>query len=469
MTSTTQPERGAVPIRRIALTALAGTSIEWYDFFLYGTAAALIFPTVFFPADMPPLVALIASFSTFAVGFIARPVGGVLFGHFGDKAGRKKALVTALFLMGIATTLIGCLPSYAELGPAAPLLLVALRFAQGLAIGGQWGGAVLLVTENAPAERRGFYGSFAQVGAPAGVILANLAFLMCTFSLSTEDFMAWGWRIPFLLSVVLIAVSAFVQHRLEDTPAFRELERQQLAKKAARIPEQPATRSPVLQALAAYPRQIVLAAGAFLAVQVTFYILIAFVIAYGTDPHGLNFTRGTMLGAVLVSAIVMIPMVLWASHYSDTHGRRGIYMTGAALLGLWGFALFPLIQTGSFLWITVGLTVGQVLVAMMYGPQAAFLSELFGTQVRYSGVSLAYQSGAIVGGALAPMIATTLLAQTGSTFAISIYIAIACAITVICVWRLDETHRVVLHEVQPDKPEPQGSSRSPESQSSIGL
>ncbi|MBB6093489.1 metabolite-proton symporter [Povalibacter uvarum] len=458
--------RGEHPIRRIALTALAGTSIEWYDFFLYGTAAALIFPTVFFPSDMPPLVALIASFSTFAVGFIARPIGGIVFGHFGDRAGRKKALVTALFLMGIATTLIGCLPTYAIVGPAAPLMLVALRFAQGLAIGGQWGGAVLLVTENAPAQRRGFYGSFAQVGAPLGVILANLAFLVCTFTLSTDDFMAWGWRIPFLLSVALIAVSAFVQHRLEDTPAFRDLERHQRVKKAT----QPATtKSPVLQAIATYPRQIALAAGAFLAVQVTFYILIAFVIAYGTDPGGLNLSRSTLLSAVLISAVVMIPMVLWAADYSDRHGRRGIYMTGAALLGVWAFVLFPLIETGSFLWITVGITVGQVLVSMMYGPQAAFLSELFGTQVRYSGVSLAYQSGAILGGALAPMIATTLLAQSGSTFAISIYIAIACAITIACVWGLEETHRVALHSVQPHDPGQPASDRGRESESSPRL
>ena len=211
-------------IRRIALTALAGTSIEWYDFFLYGTAAALIFPKAFFPAGLPPAIALLASFSTFAVGFIARPIGGIIFGHYGDRIGRKKALVVALVLMGLATTLIGCLPTYASIGVAAPLLLIILRFAQGIAIGGQWGGAVLIATENAPRERRGYYGSFAQVGAPIGVILANLAFLLVSTTTTPDAFMQWGWRVPFVVSVVLIGLALFVQLRLEDTVEFLKLQ-----------------------------------------------------------------------------------------------------------------------------------------------------------------------------------------------------------------------------------------------------
>src|SRR5882724_690029 len=210
-------------IRRIALATLAGTSIEWYDFFLYGTAAALIFPTVFFPADMPVAVALLASFSTFAVGFVARPLGGIVFGHFGDRVGGKKALVIALIIMGLATTLIGCLPTYASVGAAAPVLLIVLRFVQGIAIGGQWGGAVLIATENAPPARRGFYGSFAQVGAPAGVILANLAFLLVIANTSQQAFMHWGWRLPIVFSITLIVVALFVQLRLEDTAAFLKL------------------------------------------------------------------------------------------------------------------------------------------------------------------------------------------------------------------------------------------------------
>ncbi len=230
-------QASAQSMRKVATTSLAGTSIEWYDFFIYGTAAALIFPRAFFPADMPEMVALIASFSTFAVGFIARPVGGIFFGHFGDKVGRKKALVTALMMMGVATTVIGLLPTYATIGAAAPLALILLRFIQGLAVGGQWGGAMLLVTENAPANQRGFYGAFAQAGAPAGIILANLAFLAVSAALPDEAFMEWGWRIPFLLSVVLIGLSIYVQLNLEDTAAFKDLQEHAHVDQAPKIPD----------------------------------------------------------------------------------------------------------------------------------------------------------------------------------------------------------------------------------------
>jgi MFS family permease len=445
-------------VRRVALTALAATSIEWYDFFLYGTAAALVFPSVFFPADMPPLVGLLASFSTFAVGFLARPFGGVVFGHFGDRLGRKRALVTALLLMGGATTLIGCLPSYAVAGAAAPVLLIVLRFVQGLAIGGQWAGAVLLATENAPAAKRGFYGSLAQAGAPIGVIFANLAFLLVGAAVSDEAFLAWGWRVPFVASVVLIGLGLYVQLRLEDTAAFRELKAaknrrdEELAREHARrdgvtveaarvtlaAERQP---SPVLEAIRTYPKQIALVAGTFIAAQVTFYILVAFVIAYGSGAMGLGIPRGTMLAAVLIGAVVMIPAVIAAATLSDRLGRRGVIMTGAAAHALWGFALFPLIETGSLLWIAAGIGVGQVMVGMMYGPQAAFFTEIFGTKVRYSGASLGYQLGAILGGALAPVIATALLARQGSTIGISVYIAVACAISMISAWLLDESYR----------------------------
>src|SRR5687767_8472347 len=423
-------------IRKIALTALAGTSIEWYDFFLYGTAAALVFPKAFFSAGMPPAVALLASFSTFAVGFIARPVGGIIFGHYGDRIGRKRALVVALLLMGTATTLIGCLPTYAAIGAWAPILLIVLRFAQGIAIGGQWGGAVLLATENAPPSRRGFYGSFAQVGAPVGVILANLAFLIVSANTTPEAFLEWGWRVPFLASVILIGIALFIQLRLEETVEF--LRMQQSGRTTTAGQSRPATRSPVIEALRTHPKQIALAAGAFLAVQVPFYILVAFVIAYGTGPAGPGVSRDTMLSAVLVGAVAMIPALLISASWSDRRGRRGIYMTGAALLAAWSFAIFPLLDTGSFLWICVAIAVGQALVAMMYGPQAAFLTELFSTSVRYSGASLGYQLGAIIGGGFAPIIATALLAKYQSTVGISIYMAIACIITIISTALLSE-------------------------------
>ena len=456
------PHPGGPPeirsVRKVALTALAATSIEWYDFFLYGTAAALIFPTVFFPAEMPPLVSQLASFSTFAVGFIARPIGGIVFGHFGDRVGRKRALVTALLMMGIATTLMGCLPSYAVAGALAPLLLIVLRFVQGLAIGGQWAGAVLLATESAPPGQRGFYGSLAQTGAPIGTILANLAFLLVSTSLTDQAFLAWGWRVPFLVSVVLIALGLYVQLRLEDTAAFRELRvlkerrdaeaaaerarQSRIGIEAARA-ELAAERqpSPVLEAVRTYPRQIALAAGSFIAAQVTFYILVAFVIAYGSGASGLGIPRSTMLVGVLIGAVVMIPGVIVAAVVSDRYGRRGVIMLAAAALALWGFALFPLIDTRSLLWISVGIGVGQVLVGAMYGPQAAFFAEIFETRVRYSGASLGYQLGGILGGGLAPIIATALLARYGNTTGISVYIALACLVSFVSVRWLKETYR----------------------------
>jgi MFS family permease len=426
-------------MRRVALAALAGTSIEWYDFFIYGTAAALVFPTVFFPSDVPQYVALIASFSTFAVGFVARPVGGILFGHFGDRVGRKTTLVTALLLMGVATMLIGLLPSYETIGPLAPIALIVLRFAQGLAVGGQWGGAMLLVTENAPPERRGFYGAFAQAGAPVGVVLANVAFLLVTGLVSSEALVEWAWRIPFLFSILLIGLSMYIQLRIEDTPAFRRLQEVDAAAATAKA-ARPA-RSPVLDALARYPRQIALAAGAFLAVQVPFYIHITWVIAYGTSSEGLALSRSTMLLGVLIAAVVQVPALFIASAYSDRKGRRGIYMAGAVFTGLWSFALFPLIDTGSLLWISVGIAIGQIGVSMMYGPQAALLAELFPTDVRYSAASLGYQFGAILGGGLAPVIATALLHEMQSTVGVSAYMALSCAITLVSIVLLKETYK----------------------------
>ncbi|HIG43872.1 MAG: MFS transporter [bacterium] len=429
-------------MRKVAMTSLAGTSIEWYDFFIYGTAAALVFPALFFPEDMPELVKLMASFSTFAVGFLARPIGGVLFGHFGDRVGRKAALVTALMMMGVATTIIGLLPTYALIGPAAPVLLVLLRFTQGLAVGGQWGGAMLLVTESAPAEKRGFYGAFAQAGAPVGIILANIAFLLVSAFSSDDQFISWGWRIPFLMSVVLIGISMYVQLSLEDTPAFRELQLAKENRDVSEFLENEGTtskeRSPVLEALRLYPREIILAAGAFLAVQVTFYLLVAFMVAYGSNPEGLGLSRDTMLQAVLISSFIQIPTLFIAAAYSDRHGRRGVYMLGAILGGIWAFIMFPLIDTANFWLIVLAMSGGQIFLSMMYGPQAAFLAEMFATHVRYSGASLGYQLGAILGGALAPIIATYLWKDFGTIY-ISVYIAFASVLTLISVLLLTET------------------------------
>ncbi len=422
-------------MRRVAMTSLAGTSIEWYDFFLYGTAAAVIFPKAFFPQDLPTMVLLIISFSTLAVGFLARPLGGIIFGHFGDRIGRKRTLVVALMMMGFATTLIGFLPTYASIGIAAPLLLVALRFIQGLAIGGQWGGAMLLVTESAPADQRGWYGAYAQAGAPMGVILANLAFIGVSSSMSDEAFLEWGWRLPFIASIVLIGISMYIQLKIEDTEAFKNLSESQASDDK---PAQVVERSPVIEAVRKYPKRIMLAAGAFLSVQVTFYILIAFVIAYGVNSPDLNLSRDTMLMAVLVAAAIMVPTQFYFSGLSDRIGRKSVYKWGAILTGAWGFALFPLIDTGNPLLIGVAITVGLLFLGMQYGPQAAYFTELFSTEVRYSGASLGYQIGAILGGALAPTIAVLLWRDFG-IFYVSVYIMLAAILTLWSLSQLDET------------------------------
>lgn len=430
-------------MRKVALTALAGTSIEWYDFFLYATAAALVFPAAFFPTSSPT-IALILSFGTFAFGFIARPLGGILFGHFGDRIGRKKTLVIALVLMGVASTLIGLLPTYATIGVAAPILLTLLRFAQGLAIGGQWGGAMLLVTESAPSDKRGYYGAYAQAGAPVGVILANLAFVIISASVSEEFFMTWGWRIPFLVSVVLIGISMYIQLHMEDTQAFKELEAAKQSGHANDVPAKVVRRSPVLEALIKYPKRIALAAAAFLSIQVTFYILIGFILAYGGDPNGAAMSRNALLAAILLGSAIQIPTQFLSAAYSDRKGRRGIFMLGALLTAIWAFAIFPLIDTGSFLGTLVAVTGGLIFLGMMYGPQAAFFTELFSTEVRYSGASLGYQIGAIVGGAFAPTIATILWTEYDIIW-VSVYIAFASILSLLAVLLLTETFQNSLH------------------------
>ena len=424
-------------MRKVALTALAGTSIEWYDFFLYGAAAALIFPTAFF-GEIPKTTALILSLLTFAAGFIARPIGGIIFGHFGDRVGRKKTLIAALMLMGISSTLIGLLPTYAMIGVTAPILLTLLRFAQGLAIGGQWGGAMLLVTESAPSNQRGYYGAFAQAGAPIGVILANLALIVTSALVSEEFFNTWGWRIPFLASAVLILISMYIQLNLEDTKAFKAL-----ATNSDNSSNEKVKSSPVVEAIRRYPKRIMLAAGAFLSVQVTFYILIAFMLAYGVSSA--NMERDDMLTAVLIGCAIMVPLQFMFSSYSDRNGRKGIFMLGAILSGIWAFAIFPLVDTGNFWLIVLALTFGLIFLAMMYGPQAAFFTELFSTEVRYSGATLGYQFGAIIGGAFAPTIAVKLWTDFDIVW-VSAYIAFASMLTLISVMLLTETYKSNLNE-----------------------
>ncbi len=416
------PRSGAAPGMKVAVMASAGAAVEWYDFFIYGTAAALVFPGLFFPADLPPFVAQIASFSTFAVGFIARPLGGMIFGHFGDLHGRKQALVVAMLLMGASTTLIGLLPGYDRIGVIAPLLLVVLRFAQGLAVGGQWGGAALMAIESAPAHRRGFYGSFVQVGVPLGVVLANTVFLLVSALTPEPAFLAWGWRIGFVISVALIFIGLVMHFRIAEPEAATD------AQKAERAAP---GRSPLAEAARGHWREILLAGGAFVANNVCFYIAITFAIAYGATTVGI--ARDTLLAAVMAASALMIPVLLICGAASDRFGRRGLFLIGAALSGVWAFAVFPLLETGSPMAVLLAISVQLIFVSMMYGPQAALFAELFPKSVRYSGASLGYQIGAVLGGGFAPIIATALFARYQSSLPIAGYIAAMCAVSFVSV------------------------------------
>lgn len=417
---------------KLSLMGLAGASIEWYDFLLYGTAAALVFPTVFFPATMPPFLALVASFSTFAVGFIARPFGGVLFGHLGDRLGRKKALVAALLLMGLATTLIGLLPSYHTAGVFSPLALILMRLLQGIAVGGQWGGATLLAIESAPSARRGLYGGIAQAGVFVGVMLANLVVLAASGLTTAQNFMAYGWRIPFLLSVILIVLGLFVHFRIEETAAFRHLKQSQGAAPAAH------SRQPVLVAMRTYPARIVLAAGILLPLHAIFYVVVTYAIAYGTSASGLHLPRTTMLGGTLVAQLVAVPICVLSGALSDRFGRRRIMMIGTALIGLWAPALFRLIETRSFAWIAAALTIALSFNALAYGSLGTMFAELFDTRMRYSAMSLAYQLGAILGGGFVPIVATALYARFHTNSWMALYIMLASITALLCMSRLQD-------------------------------
>jgi len=421
-------------IARLAFTSLAASSIEWYDFFIYGTAAALVFPKLFFASSLPHSVALMAAFSTFAVGFIARPVGGIVFGHFGDIVGRKRALATALLMMGLATTGVGLMPSYATIGMAAPIILIVLRFLQGLAVGGQWGGAALIAIENAPAHRKGFFGSFAQMGVPAGVVSANLIFLIIGSVVAPEAFAAWAWRIPFLLSIALVGLGLYVQLRLEDTAEFKALQAEVEKKQVKR------TGSPVLTVLAKHPREVLLAAGSFVAANGTFYVMITYAIAYTTGT--LHLPKTSILWAVMLGSIISAPVLPLTAALSDRFGRKSIFLVGAVLELAWAFPFFLLLNTGSFPAMVLALVGGLGFNSVMYGLQAAMMTEMFSTEFRYSGASLSYQIGAICAGGFAPMISEALFARYHTAMAISAYMAALCAISFLSVLFLAETHKV---------------------------
>ncbi len=438
MTDTAVPKLRGNSLARVIGTSLTASSIEWYDFFIYGTAAALVFPKLFFSADMPPAIAQIAAFSTFAVGFIARPVGGVVFGHFGDRFGRKRALIAALVLMGLSSTLIGLLPPYATIGVAAPLVLTLLRFAQGLAVGGQWGGAVLLAVESAPPGRRGLVGSFPQLGVPVGVVLANVTFLLMAQNVAPDAFVEWAWRVPFLLSVLLIGLALYVNIRLEDTPEFQALEEAAEAREDA-VKARLRSKSPVLDAIRKHPKEILLAAGSFVATNGCFYVAITYVVAYAVEQ--LKLERTTVLQAVVLAALLMSVTTPIAGALSDRFGRRGIFMAGAALTGVWAFVFWQLVDSASLPAMVLAISVTLAFQTLMYAPQAALFAELFPPEVRYSGASMGYQLGSIFGGAFAPIIAGALFETYHSSFPIAVYMAVLCTISFVSVFLLSETYK----------------------------
>jgi MFS family permease len=373
------------------------------------------------------------------VGFAARPIGGIVFGHYGDRIGRKSMLVLSLLIMGVATFLIGCLPTFTSIGVAAPALLVVLRFAQGIGVGGEWGGAVLMSVEHAPRGRRGFFGSWPQMGVPAGLLLSTTVFAVVQGVTSEAAFMAWGWRIPFLVSIVLVGVGLFIRLRIMESPAFERVRETKTEAKR-----------PIVDVVRKYPRNVLVAMGMRVAENGTFYVLTVFVLAYGEDTLGMS--EGTMLtGVIIAAAIGLFTIPLWGA-LSDRVGRRPVYMAGAVISLLWAFPFFGLLDTRSpvLIWlaIVVGVNLGHDL---MYGPQAAYFSELFGTRVRYSGASLGYQLASVFAGGFAPLIATALLAAGGDEpTLVALYMAFMAAITIVATWFAHETYQT---EVTEDRPE----------------
>ncbi|MGS2645298.1 MFS transporter [Streptosporangium sp. LJ11] len=419
-------EKTRTPIGKIVGASLVGTTIEWYDFFLYGSAAALVFPQLFFPQS-EPLTGTLLAFLTYAVGFVARPLGALVFGHFGDRIGRKKLLVVSLLMMGGATFLIGCLPTHAAIGMAAPLLLTLLRLVQGFALGGEWGGAVLIVSEHGDAARRGFWASWPQAGAPGGNLLATAVLAVLAAVQTEEAFVSWGWRIPFLLSGVLVLVGMWIRLSISESPVFQQ----------AVANAKPSKSLPIVEVFRYHWRDVLIAIGARFAENVSYYVITAFVLVYATAQAGL--AKPVVLNAVLIgSAIHFVSIPMWGA-LSDRLGRRPVYLLGAAGVGLWSFAFFPLIDTKNFAAVTLAVTVGLILHGAMYGPQAAFFSELFATRMRYSGVSIGSQLASIVAGALAPLIAVALLDAYKSSLPVTLYVAGAAVLTLITVYVSRET------------------------------
>jgi len=428
-------EQGKTPLRRVVGASLIGTTIEWYDFFLYGSAAALVFNRLFFP-EFDPLTGTLLAFATYALGFVARPVGGIVFGHYGDRIGRKRLLMLSLVLMGVATILIGLLPTYAQIGIWAPIALILLRLVQGFAVGGEWGGAVLMAAEHGDSARRGFWASWPQAGVPAGNLLAAGVLALMAALQPEEEFLDWGWRVPFVLSAVLVVVGWYIRNRVSESPMFER------AIDQAEAPP----KTPAIDVVGERPKALLLGAGLRIGENISYYILTVFSLTYLVDVAAES--RSLALNALLAGAAVQFFAIPFFAWLSDRIGRRPVYAFGGLGLAAWSFVMFNLLGSGDNAQIVLALVVGLVLHGAMYGPQAAFITELFPTRIRYSGVSLAYQLTAIVGGSLAPIIALWLYKDFGSATPVAIYVGVACAISGLSALAARETKGVELEAIR---------------------
>nr|WP_296071536.1 MFS transporter [uncultured Actinoplanes sp.] len=426
--------RATGSIVKVVFASLIGTAVEWYDFFLYGSAAALVFGKLFFPSADPVNATLLA-FGTYALGFVARPLGGVVFGHYGDRVGRKKMLVLSLLVMGLATVAIGLLPTYAAIGLAAPVLLLICRLAQGFAVGGEWGGAVLMAAEHGDDRNRGFWSSWPQAGVALGNLLATGVLWVLAAVQPDDAFNAWGWRIPFLLSAVLVLVGLWVRLSIEESPVFRESLRARAATASSH--------QPLVEVIRRYPREVVVAMGMRLAENIAYYLFTVISITFLTTYAGSPADKSTILTALLLGSVVQFLLIPLIGALSDRVGRRPLYLAGAVGVAVWSFVFFDLIATRSEPKIILAVVVGLILHALMYSPQAAFFAELFGTSVRYTGASVGYQLASILAGALAPIIAIALLGtvEESDTTAVAWYMTVASLITVGCVVAARETKR----------------------------
>lgn len=421
-------------LRRVVAASMAGTVVEWYEFFLYGTAATLVFNKIFFAKGVSDLDAILAAFVTYAVGFAARPLGGVVFGHFGDRYGRKKLLQFSLLLVGASTFLMGCLPTFGQIGYWAPVMLVILRFIQGFAVGGEWGGAILLVAEHSPDRSRGFWASWPQAAVPVGNILATVVLLSLTANLSDSAFLAWGWRVAFWLSAVVVLIGYYIRTKVSDAPIFVAAQEQ-----ASHFKE---TSYSVVQVLKQYPRGVFTAMGLRVVENIMYYLVVTFSITY-LKIH-VHADTSDILWWLLIAHVVHFCVIPLAGKAADRFGRRPVYLLGAVGAGAWGFFAFPMMNSGRYLPIIAAISLGLVIHALMYAPQPALMAEMFPTRMRYAGVSLGYQVTAIFAGSLAPIVAVQLLETYKSAVPIAAYLAAAAVITLVALAFARETKGIAL-------------------------